>query len=123
MMSAMLPILEAFEEHGHTNVDPHITYAYVSPRSEVPAPVVEAARRTVELGGTRARALAPRVERDAEMFITISGGIAGDPAAVSRLVAQRETYEQWAGRGGPRKLRDEEVSFPARIVQLADVPA
>ena len=89
MMSAMLPILEAFEEHGHTDVDPHITYAYVSPRSELPAPVVEAARRMVELGVTRARALAARVERDAEMFITISGGTAGDPAAVNRLVAER----------------------------------
>ena len=41
MMSAMLPILEAFEEHGHADVDPHINYAYVSPRSEMPAPVIE----------------------------------------------------------------------------------
>jgi HD-GYP domain-containing protein (c-di-GMP phosphodiesterase class II) len=35
--------------------------------------------------------------------------------------ALRETYEQWDGRGGPRKLRGEEVSLPARIVQLADL--
>jgi HD-GYP domain-containing protein (c-di-GMP phosphodiesterase class II) len=34
--------------------------------------------------------------------------------------ALRETYEQWDGKGGPRKLRGEEVSLPARIVQLAD---
>jgi hypothetical protein len=89
MMSAMLPILEAFEEHGHADVDPHINYAYVSPRSEMPAPVVEAARQMVELGVTRARALAPRLEGDAEMFITINGGIAGDPGAVNQLVVER----------------------------------
>jgi HD-GYP domain-containing protein (c-di-GMP phosphodiesterase class II) len=35
--------------------------------------------------------------------------------------ALRETYEQWDGKGGPRKLRGEEVSLPARIVQLADL--
>ena len=35
--------------------------------------------------------------------------------------ALRETYEQWDGRGGPRRLRGEEVSLPARIVQLADL--
>jgi HD-GYP domain-containing protein (c-di-GMP phosphodiesterase class II) len=35
--------------------------------------------------------------------------------------ALRETYEQWDGRGGPRKLRGEGVSLPARIVQLADL--
>ncbi len=51
MMSAMLPILEIFEEHEHADVDPHINYAYVSPRSEMPTAVVEAARRMVELGG------------------------------------------------------------------------
>jgi hypothetical protein len=89
MMSAMLPILEAFEEHGHADVDPHITYAYVSPRSEMPAPVVEAARRMVDLGVTRARVLAPRADDDAEVFVTISGGFAGDPGAVNRLVAER----------------------------------
>jgi hypothetical protein len=89
MMSAMLPILEVFEEHGHADVDPHINYAYVSPRSKMPAAVVEAARRMVELGITRARVLAPRAEGDAEMFVTISGGFAGDPGAVNRLVAER----------------------------------
>jgi HD-GYP domain-containing protein (c-di-GMP phosphodiesterase class II) len=35
--------------------------------------------------------------------------------------ALRQTYEQWDGKGGPRKLRGEEVSLPARIVQLADL--
>ncbi|MGZ4499071.1 MAG: hypothetical protein ACXVXD_01415 [Nocardioidaceae bacterium] len=35
--------------------------------------------------------------------------------------ALRETYEQWDGKGGPRKLMGEEVSLPARIVQLADL--
>jgi hypothetical protein len=35
--------------------------------------------------------------------------------------ALRETYEQWDGKGGPRKLRGAEVSLPARIVQLADL--
>jgi HD-GYP domain-containing protein (c-di-GMP phosphodiesterase class II) len=35
--------------------------------------------------------------------------------------ALRETYEQWDGKGGPRKLRGDEVSLPARIVQLADL--
>ncbi|HYB27956.1 MAG TPA: hypothetical protein VEF89_15165 [Solirubrobacteraceae bacterium] len=89
MMSAMLPILEVFEEHGHADVDPHVNYAYVSPRSEMPAAVVEAARRMVELGVTRARVLAPRAEGDAEMFVTISGGFTGDPGAVNRLVAER----------------------------------
>jgi HD-GYP domain-containing protein (c-di-GMP phosphodiesterase class II) len=43
----------------------------------------------------------------------------GLDAATCRAV--RETYEQWDGRGGPRKLRGEEVSLPARIVQLADL--
>ena len=33
----------------------------------------------VELGVTRARMLAPRADGDAEMFVTISGGFAGDP--------------------------------------------
>ena len=80
MMSAMLPILEAFEEHGHADVDPHITYACVSPRSEMPAPVVEAARRMVDLGVTRARVLAPRADGDAEVFVTISGGFRATPA-------------------------------------------
>jgi hypothetical protein len=89
MMSAMLPILEAFEEHGHTDVDPHMNYAYVSPRSELPPQVVEAARRMVELGVTRTRVLGPGTEGDAEVFITISGGVAGDPATVNRLVAER----------------------------------
>jgi hypothetical protein len=89
MMSAMLPILEVFEEYEHADVDPHINYAYVSPRSEMPTAVVEVARRMVELGVTRARVLAPRAERDAEMFVTISGGFAGDPGAVNRLVAER----------------------------------
>ncbi len=89
MMSAMLPILEVFEEHGHADVDPHINYAYVRPRSEMPAAVVEAARRMVELGVTRARVLAPRADGDAEMFVTISGGFAGDPGAINRLVAER----------------------------------
>jgi len=89
MMSAMLPILEAFEEHGDADVDPHIDHAYVSPRSEMPATVVEAARQMVKLGVARARVLAPRAEGDAEMFVTISGGFAGDPGAVSRLVAER----------------------------------
>ena len=89
MMSAMLPILEVFEEHGHADVDPHINYAYVSPRSEMPAAVVEAARRMAELGVTRARVLAPRAEGDAEMFVTISGGFVGDPGAVNLLVAER----------------------------------
>jgi hypothetical protein len=89
MMRAMLAILEAFEEHGHADVDPHVNYAYVSPRSEMPAPVVDSARRMVELRVTRARALAPQMDGDAEMFITISGGIAGDPDAVNRLVVER----------------------------------
>jgi hypothetical protein len=89
MMSAMLPILQAFEEHGHADVDPHINCAYVNPRSEMPAPVVEAARRMVDLGVTRARVLAPRADGDAEVFVTISGGFAGDPGAVNRLVAER----------------------------------
>ena len=89
MMSAMLPILEVFEEHGHADVDPHINYAYVRPRSEMPAAVVEAARRMVELGVTRARMLAPRADGDAEMFVTISGRFAGDPGAINRLVAER----------------------------------
>ena len=89
MMSAMLPIVEAFEVHGHADVDPHIDHAYVSPRSEMPATVVEAARQMVKLGVARARVLAPRAEGDAEMFVTISGGFAGDPGAVSRLVAER----------------------------------
>ncbi|HEY3648504.1 MAG TPA: HD domain-containing phosphohydrolase, partial [Streptosporangiaceae bacterium] len=35
--------------------------------------------------------------------------------------ALRETYEQWDGKGGPRKLTGEAVSLPARIVQLADL--
>ena len=35
--------------------------------------------------------------------------------------ALRQTYEQWDGKGGPRKLRGEEVSLAARIVQLADL--
>jgi HD-GYP domain-containing protein (c-di-GMP phosphodiesterase class II) len=35
--------------------------------------------------------------------------------------ALRETYEQWDGKGGPRKLRGEQISLPARIVQLADL--
>jgi hypothetical protein len=87
MMSAMLAILEAFEEHGHADVDPHVNYAYVSPRSEMPAPVVEAARRLVELRVNRARALAPPMDGDAEMFITISRGIAADPG--NRLVVER----------------------------------
>ncbi|MGP0053554.1 MAG: hypothetical protein ACLPZR_32580 [Solirubrobacteraceae bacterium] len=85
----MLPILEAFEEHGDADVDPHIDHAYVGPRSEMPATVVEAARQMVKLGVTRARVLAPRAEGDAEMFVTISGGFAGDPGAVNRLVAER----------------------------------
>jgi hypothetical protein len=89
MMSAMLPILEAFEEHGDADVDPHIDHAYVSPRSEMPATVVEAARQMVKLGVARARVLAPRAEGDAEMFVTISGGFAGDPGTVNRLVAER----------------------------------
>jgi hypothetical protein len=88
MMNAMLPIVKSFEDHGHADVDPHINYAYVSPRSEMPAAVVEAARRMVELGVTRARVLA-RAARDAELFVTISGGFAGDPGAVNRLVAER----------------------------------
>jgi hypothetical protein len=79
MMSAMLPIVKAFEVHGHADVDPHINYAYVSPRSELAAPVVEAAQRMVKLGVNRARVLAPRDDGDAEMFVTISGGFAGDP--------------------------------------------
>jgi hypothetical protein len=89
MMSTMLPILQAFEEHGHTDVDPHMYYAYVSPRSEMPAAVVEAARRMVKVGVTRARVLAPRADGDAEMFVTISGGFTGDPDAANRLVAER----------------------------------
>jgi hypothetical protein len=89
MMSAMLPIVKAFEVHGHADVDPHINYAYVSPRSELPAPVVEAAQRMVKLGVNRARVLAPRDDGDAEMFVTISGGFAGDPGAVNRLLAER----------------------------------
>jgi hypothetical protein len=89
MMTAMLPILEAFEVHGHADVDAHINYAYVSPRSELPAPLVAAATRMVELGVTRARVLAPGADGDAEVFVTISGGFTGDPGAVSRLVAER----------------------------------
>lgn len=34
--------------------------------------------------------------------------------------ALRQTYEQWDGKGGPNKLRGEDVSLAARIVQLAD---
>jgi hypothetical protein len=94
MMSAMLAILEAFEEHGHADVDPRTNYAYVSPRSEMPAPVVEAARRIVDVGMTRARVLAPRADGDAEVFVTISGGFAGDPGAVNRLVAERAEPER-----------------------------
>jgi hypothetical protein len=89
MMSAMLPIVATFELHGHADVDPHINYAYVSPRSKLPAPVVGAVRRMVELGVTRARALAPRAGGDAEMFVMISGGSAADPGSVNRLVAER----------------------------------
>jgi len=89
MMSAMLLILEVFEEHEHADVDPHINYVYVSPRSDMPAPVVGAARRMVGLGVTRARVLAPRTDGEAEMFVTITGGFAGDPDAINRLVAER----------------------------------
>lgn len=89
MMSAMRPILAVFEGHGYTDVDPHLNYAYVSPRSEMPAPVIEAARRMVELGVTRARVLAPRGDGEAEVFVTISGGFVADPGAVNRLVAER----------------------------------
>jgi hypothetical protein len=89
MMSAMLPILEAFEEHGDADVDPGIDYTYVNPRSDMPATVVDATRQMVKLGVTRARVLAPRAEADAEMFGTISGGFAGDPGAVNRLVVER----------------------------------
>jgi len=89
MMNAMLPILEAFEVHGHADVDPHVDYVYNSPRSELPTPVVDAARRMIELGVTRARVLAPRADGNAEMFVTISDGFAGDPGAVNRLVAER----------------------------------
>ena len=35
--------------------------------------------------------------------------------------ALRQTYEQWDGKGAPEKLRGEEVSLAARIVQLADL--
>ena len=34
--------------------------------------------------------------------------------------ALRQTYEQWDGKGGPKGIRGEAVSLPARIVQLAD---
>jgi HD-GYP domain-containing protein (c-di-GMP phosphodiesterase class II) len=34
--------------------------------------------------------------------------------------ALRQTYEQWDGKGGPKGIRGEDVSLPARIVQLAD---
>jgi HD-GYP domain-containing protein (c-di-GMP phosphodiesterase class II) len=34
--------------------------------------------------------------------------------------ALHQTYEQWDGRGAPRRLRGEDVSLAARIVQLAD---
>jgi hypothetical protein len=55
----------------------------------MPAVIVEAARRMLELGVTRARVLAPRAAENAEMLVTISGGFAGDPGAVNRLVAER----------------------------------
>lgn len=89
MMRAMLQILKTFEEHDHHNVDHPINYDYINPRSDLPAPVVEAARRMVELGVTRVLVLAPRIRDVAEMIIAIGSGAVADPDAVNRLVIER----------------------------------
>jgi hypothetical protein len=89
MMSAMLPVLEVFERHEQTDVDPGINYDYVSPRSDMPPAVVDAAREMVRLGVTRVRVLGPRAEGDAQMLITITGGFAAEPGNVNQLIAER----------------------------------
>ena len=93
-MEAMVPILRVFEHHGEHAVDTSANPAYRPPAPGTAPEVVEASASMFKRRVKAARSLGPPSAGDAQLFVTISGGVWADIDRVDHLVAERAADKQ-----------------------------
>lgn len=107
LIDGIIPVLAAYERHGVSDIDTR-----VPPRSNLRAPgtpqdVIEATQQQFELGAVVTHRLGPRHSSEAQVFISIHGGVAANANQVDGLVgavARRKADKLAVARADERHL-------------------